>query len=210
MFYPHLVHSRAANDHSVQLFDTTASRTEAVSTFVRAGLLRGEVVLLVITEEHWDAVVRRLHAAEVPVAATQASGQLVVRDAPGTVRLFRRNGTIDAHLFDRTAGSLVRRLRSAGNRLRIYGEGVDLLAAEGDFKGAVELEELWNALGKRESFSTLCGYASAHFGHPAHADALARICGTHSNVRMHPRDVLGSFLVNMHAGEVSGAMPVRH
>ena len=197
-------------EHSLQLFDSIDSRAEAVSGFVREGLIRGEVVLLVITEEHWDAVVRRLHAAHVPVKATQSTGQLVVRDAFGAMLLFRRDGRLDRHLFERTAGSLVRRLKNAGNRVRIYGEMVDLLVSEGDYRGAAELEEFWNALATDELFTLFCGYSAAHFGHPSHADALGTICRSHTHVRTHPRDMLGSFLVKMHVRDEAADATTRH
>jgi hypothetical protein len=197
-------------DHSLQLFDSIDSRAEAVSGFVREGLIRGEVVLLVMTEEHWDAVVRRLHAAHVPVNATLSTGQLIVRDAFGAMLLFRRDGVLDRHLFERTAGSLVRRLKSAGNRLRVYGEIVDLLVAEGDCHGAAQLETFWNRLATEEFFTLFCGYSSAHFGHPSHAEALGTICGSHTHVRMHPRDMLGSFLVKMHTAGESGHPTTKH
>jgi hypothetical protein len=195
-------------EHSVQLFDSVESRAEAVSGFVRDGLLRGDVVLLVITEEHWDAVVRRLHAAQVPVAATQTSGQLIVRDARGALLLFYKNGTLDRHVLDRTIGSLVRRLRSEGNRLRIYGEMVDLLAAEGDQEKVVQLEQYWNSLATEELFTLFCGYSAHHFGHPDHAADLAAVCRSHTHVRVHPGDMLGSFLVRMHTTE--GSAPATH
>jgi hypothetical protein len=197
-------------EHSLQLFDSIDSRAEAVTGFVRDGLIRGEVVLLVMTEEHWDAVVRRLHAAHVPVKATQSTGQLVVRDAPGAMLLFRRDGKLDRQLFDRTAGSLVRRLRTGGNRLRIYGEMVDLLASEGDYRGAAELEHWWNTLATEELFTLFCGYSAAHFGHPSHADALGALCRSHTHVRTHPRDLLGSFLVRMHVRDETSDEYTRH
>ncbi len=197
-------------DHAVQLFDSTETRAEAVAAFVRDGLLRGEVVLIVLTEEHWDAVARRLRAAEVPVSATQASGQLVVRDAHGTMLVFRRHGVIDRHIFDRTVGALVRRLRAGGNQLRIYGEMVDLLAAEGDYRAAIQLETLWNTLATHEPFTLFCGYSASHFGNPAHAEALGTICGSHTHVRVNPRDMLGSFLVKMHAGDDAAETSIKH
>ena len=69
-------------------------------------------------------------------------------------------------------GSLVARLGN-GRRVRIYGEMVDVRAARGNYKAACQLEALWNALGRRESFTLFCGYASGHFGDPRTA-ALAR------------------------------------
>jgi hypothetical protein len=75
---------------------------------------------------------------------------------------------------------------------------VDVLAAEGEYDGAHELEALWNELGTEAEFKLFCGYRAAHFGDPRNADALRRICASHSEVLSNPRDVLGSFLVRSH------------
>ena len=93
-------------------------------------------------------------------------------------------------------GGIVRRLGARDGRLRIYGEMVDLLVAEGDVRGAHDLEELWNELGEREPFTLLCGYSTVHFGDPRSGGALRQVCQLHSHVHVHQRDILGSFLLD--------------
>ena len=177
-----------------QLFDGVDSLAETVSDFLREGFLVGDAALVVVIPPHWDAIAARFPDRPSLERVLQ-SGQLTVRDAADTLKLFMRQGAPDRQLFDRSVGALVERLASRGTCLRIYGEMVDLLAEEGAFVGARQLEEVWNELAARASFSLLCGYAAVNFGNPRSASDLQLICQSHDRVRSNPRDILSSFLV---------------
>jgi hypothetical protein len=137
----------------------------------------------------------RLQALGCPVSATIAEGRLVVLDAATTLATFMRDGRPDAALFQEYVGAIVSRLSKLG-RLNVYGEMVDILAEQGGMDAAHELEMLWNHLAAEESFTLLCGYASAHFGDLRDAEALHRICRAHSRVDSHPGDLLATWLLN--------------
>ena len=194
-------HRRASGgqetEHLVQLFDDTDTLAEAVSAFVREGLRRQDLVMVVSTRPHWNAIAKRLDSRSISAAIQ--SGQLTERDAEDSLKLFMRRGRPDRTLFARLVIPLVRDLTSRGRRVRIYGEMVDLLVAEGNFSGARELEDLWNELASQEPFKLFCGYSAVHFGDVRTADELRQICGAHTHVRTHTRDVLGSFLLQTYA-----------
>ena len=76
-------------------------------------------------------------------------------------------------------------LIGAGGRkgpVRVYGEMVALLWEAGLVTAAIDVEALWNEIAARYSFSLLCGYPAASVAGPEHADALALVCGAHSDV----------------------------
>jgi hypothetical protein len=203
-----VVHGRIRSEHLVQLFDGVDSMADEVTRYLREGFLAGDAMLVVITRHHWDAVATRLQAERLSLKKAQVSGQLVVRDAGQLLQTFMRYGLPDRALFDASVGALVRQLRTDGTHLRIYGEMVNLLAAEGDFESAERLEALWNDLSERESFTLFCGYSAPHFGDPRTAEALRSICHAHSRVRSDPRDVLGTFLLTAHGARARGAAPL--
>ena len=186
-------------DHILQLFDTHTSRADAVSHFLCEGLERREAVVAVMTPENWLHTVKRLRNRGVHVDDAVAAGQLTVLDAAETLRKLSRNGIPDRDRFDATIGTLARRLRAGGTPLRAYGEMVDLLAGQADYRGARQLEDLWNELREREPFTLFCGYSAVNFGDPRTADSLRRICRTHSRVRSNPLDPLGSYLLQASA-----------
>jgi hypothetical protein len=208
-----VVHGPVSTDHIVQLFDDVDSLADTVSAFLREGLVEQEPVLVVITRDHWKAVALRLRQRGGLRDGLSRSDRLIVRDARATMKRFMRNGLPDPTLFQDSVGTLVSRLAGSGTGLRIYGEMVDLLAAEGDFRGAHLLEELWNDLRERHAFTLFCGYSAGNFGNPCSAEALRLICRSHSRVESNPRDVLGSFLVqdhqSSHHSSASRAEPVQ-
>jgi multidrug efflux pump subunit AcrA (membrane-fusion protein) len=199
-----------ATEHLVQLFDDSDSRAAAVSRFVADGLRQGDSLLIVITQDNWNEVARRLRSLGAAWEKAMSDGQLTVRDAAAARASVMRNGRPDRDLFNETIATLVSQLNSRDRHLRIYGEIVDLLATEGDYRGAQQLEQLWNELGRRESFTLFCGYAAVNFGDPGTAEALQQICRAHSRVRSNPRDVLGTFLLHAHTAQPGSAPQVSH
>jgi hypothetical protein len=185
------------DQHFLQLFDGGESLADAVAAFVEQGLLHHEISVIVVTPEHRLAILQRLRRADVDVDRAEATGQLIVRDAAHMLRLFERRGRLDPNLFDASIGAQVRQLTAQG-RVRIYGEIVDLLAVQGNFAGAQLLENLWNDLHVRTSFTLFCGYSSENFGDPLTAGSLRSICRSHCHSTSHPNDLLGSFLLRTH------------
>jgi hypothetical protein len=181
--------------HRVQLFDSDRSIADGVAEFVREGLLEDEQILVVMKEERWNAVAMRLSALGCSVDDALRAGRLVVRNVEDMLKRFMVRDTPNGRLFATTVGALVERQAALGRPLRIYGEMVDELAAQGQYKAALELEELWNDLATAHRFTLFCGYTAGHFGDPHNASDLRRICAAHTAVDVDPQDVLAAFLV---------------
>jgi hypothetical protein len=201
-----LIRGRVNCEHVVQLFDSADTRADAVATFLNEGYQAGDTLLVAITKDHWERVSNRLKAAGMPLRTAIEGGQLTVRDAAALLDEFMRSGTPDPQLFARSLGDLVQQLSASGKRLRIYGEIVDLLTAEGDFRSAQILEDFWNSLSEQHSFTLFCGYGAVNFGDPRSGSSLRSICRSHSLIRSNPRDLLGSFLVHAAAAQISEAV----
>jgi hypothetical protein len=200
-----VVRSHLPSEHVIQLFDTPGTRAEAIADFLNEGYQKGDALLLAISQPNWARVAAHLRDAGVPVDAALASGDLTVHDARVTLEQFMRNGKPDRALFEDSIGGAVRRLAASGRQYRVYGEIVDLLAAEGDFASVQMLEDLWNDLCDQLEFPLFCGYSAANFGDPRSAESLRSICRSHSLVRANSRDLLGSFLATAAAGALKFA-----
>jgi hypothetical protein len=192
---PPAVEPAAPSAHAVQLFDDARSRAGSAAAYLAEGWYRGETLLVVAAAVHWVGISEHLERRGVGVVAALASGRLTVRDVGATLDQFRSRDRIDASGFDRVVGGLVRELVAARRPLRIFGEMVDWLAGGGDFAAAEELERLWNGLARQVPFRLLCGYSAGTFGDPRSRASLRRICHAHDEVRTHPADLLGSFLL---------------
>ena len=185
----------SSSEHHVQLFDSSKSLAETVSAFLIAGLQRNENAIVVATPEHRELLSECLDRAGWNVRKLVAANRLLVCDAVQTLDKFMRQDTPSPIAFDEVVGTIVNRM-SAGKRVWIYGEMVDVLAARGNYRGAQLLEDLWNLLGQRECFTLFCGYASGHFGDPRTAQALAGICAAHDRVHRKADDILAQFLLD--------------
>ncbi len=194
------VHDGVVSEHIMQLFDTSLSVAESLSTFVCDGLRDGDTVLMVITPQHWDLTTEHLAKRGCFIDEALADGRLIVRDAASTLATIARNGQPDADLFEARIGALLRGLHRPGVRIRIYGEMVDLLAHEGLFASVQRLETLWNDLTHRESVTVCCGYLAHHFGDPRSGPALDRICRLHDHIDNKPSDRLAAWLLAARPG----------
>lgn len=199
---------RHLSEHRAQLFDSSKSLADTVSAFLVQGLRQGASVLIAATPEHRELLTNRIEAAGWSVHKAVAANRLVVVDAAKTLDKFMRRDRPSPVAFDEVVGTLVRRLAGdEGQRVWIYGEMVDVLTAEGNLRAALELEELWNTLGRRETFTLFCGYASGHFGDARTATALGDICGAHDSIERRRDDILAEFLLNQ--PDVKRRLPAR-
>jgi PAS domain S-box-containing protein len=169
--------------HAVQFYEDDEVLSRAVASFLADGIAAGDTLVLIATEAHGRAFLQRLESMSFGVEQLRQSGQLMLLDADERLAAFMRDGEPDAGLFEREVGSLIARLTAAlsgSARLRAYGEMVDVLWKAGERKAALRLEELWNDLQSRHSFTLLCAYAMASFyKEPA---ALQRVCSSHTHV----------------------------
>lgn len=185
-----------ASEHLLQLFDTDESLADSVSTFLAEGFAHGESLLVVATAPHWSAIRYEMLAKGVDVEAAIAQDQLRVLDAGEMLSRFMRRGEPNRPLFRQTVAALVAQLAARPGLLRIYGEMVEMLACEGNYRAASQLEELWNQLAMEHSLTLLCGYSAAHFAAPDAGSSLAIICCQHSRSICNDQDPLADFLLS--------------
>jgi hypothetical protein len=146
--------------HRVAFYRTDADLIEvAVDTFSEP-LRRGEQVLVIATEAHRRAFRAALDERFGSDPASVDS-LLTMLDARETLSEFMVDGRPDPARFEATIGDLVRRTLHRGHGLCAFGEMVALLWEDGLPQAALELEQLWNALQERHTFTLLCAYPTS-------------------------------------------------
>ena len=201
-----VVRRTTPHEHILQLFDTPDSLGNVVSAFLHEGWEAGEHLLVLAKPRHWGRIAERLARRGCAESEAVEQGRLTVLDVNATLPGFMRGQTVDQTLFLGTIGALVARLAS-GSRggLRVYGELVEVLAEEGNFDAARDLEDLWNQLRAQHKFTLLCGYSAAHFAGFGASPALRAICDRHTRVQRNASDVLGSWLLTDERAEAADA-----
>jgi hypothetical protein len=183
-------------DHVVQLFDHNGSLATAVATFIQEGLADGDTAVIVTTWERWDLVSRQLVGRGVSTEEPLQSRRLIYMDARSLLEQFMGPGGPSAKLFEASVTQVVRGLAARTNRLRIYGDMVDVLAGAGDYASAHRLEMFWNELASQLSFQLYCGYSASNFESSYQAEALRIICRCHSALRSSRDDTLSTLLLD--------------
>jgi MEDS: MEthanogen/methylotroph, DcmR Sensory domain len=179
-----VVADAAPCDHIVQLYQDQDFLSYAVCRFAGAGLANGEGIILVSTLTHWNAIRPRLRAEGVDVQAALARGQLTVVDADELLPHFMRGAMPDPPVFTGVFGDVVRQARAGGGyqRVRVWGEMVDVLWERGDVAASMNLEDLFDQLAKKVDIAIFCSFLMDNFNGDVHAHMLPRLGTNHSHL----------------------------
>jgi hypothetical protein len=170
--------------HVVQFYAHEEELADRVAGYLLEALQGEGVAVVIATAAHRRAFEGRLARAGVDLAAVARDGTYLAVDAGDTLRALMAGGRLDGEAFDRVVGGLIRGAeRRAGDRpVRAYGEMVAVLWDDGLVNAAVELEERWDSLGRRHSFSLFCSYPASSMNRGGHPEAFAEVCRLHRSV----------------------------
>lgn len=166
--------------HSVQFYkDDTFFFRDSVARFIKAGLRANETVIIVATAQH------REDLQQVLTSESLAHPKLIFADAGELLSKFLVNDWPNPVRFKEVIGGMVAQARQHGP-VRIFGEMVAILWAEGKSQAALHLEELWNTLIGEQSFALLCGYPVSKFsGDGMSLKAISQL-HTHAHIEASP------------------------
>ena len=177
----HTWESIRTNEHFVQFYEGDRSLIQSICSFLHAGFRKQDSAIVIATKAHRQALEVALVARGVDVESLKSSGSYMPLDAGETLTKFIVQGTPDALLFEKALAPALNFASQLGP-VRAFGEMVALLWAEGNEAGALKLEELWNDLAKRFSFTLFCAYPMADFKGEAKGKPFGHICKAHSRV----------------------------
>jgi anti-sigma regulatory factor (Ser/Thr protein kinase) len=166
----------------VQFYDHDTDLILRVGQYLVEGLRAGEIVVVIATPDHRRAFEAELTAADLDLAQARRDGTFITLDAADTMSRFIADGRPDPGGFDAVVGGLIRGATETGRPVRAYGEMVALLWDAGNVLEAIELEELWNDLGREQAFTLFCAYPSHSVSGSEHSESLLEVCRVHSSV----------------------------
>lgn len=186
MNFPQANVHTADQAHVVQFYSDDTFLLDELSKFIGTALVNGSVALVIATSSHREGLAKRLLGRGLDISRAMQWGRYVPLDAAEMLDKFMINGLPDAAKFSTYITEAIDRAKAAdeGERPRVvaFGEMVSLLWGEGNFEGAIRLEELWNDLAQTRAFHLRCAYPITHFNQEEHAPAFLKICGEHSQV----------------------------
>ena len=178
------LHGAGPAGHAVQVYRDVGELADSVTKYLAVGFDIGEPAVVIATPEHGGIFGERLAESGWDAARIEQHGLLFCADADTTLAAVMDGDRPSADQFEAVVGGLMNRVgaRLPNRRIRAFGEMVDLLCERGNPNGAADLEELWNRLARRRSFSLLCGYRADVFDQDAQVSLLPAICRSHSHV----------------------------
>ncbi|MFL6300229.1 MAG: MEDS domain-containing protein [Terriglobales bacterium] len=175
--------SSGASVHSVQFYDSHTALMDRLCALVSAGLLVGDSLLIVATDEHREQLVAALYNLKVDVLDYAWANRIVMCDAEELLAEFMVDGLPDPELFRTAIGDLLNESRPRDDKdagVIVFGEMVAVLWGEGNRVAALALEHLWNNLLAEQTLNLNCAYPRALFA--SDEAGVLTICQSHSHV----------------------------
>jgi hypothetical protein len=171
-------------DHIVQLYQDEDFLSRAVCRFAGGALANGEGIILVPTLTHWNAIRPRLEAEGVDVKAARERGQLTVVDADECLPRFMRNSMPDSTVFLGLAADVIGQARAGVRyqKVRWWGEMVNVLWERGDVAASMSLEDQFDQLAKKHDIAIFCSFLMDNFNGEVHTHMLPRLGTNHSHL----------------------------
>ena len=163
---------------SVQLYNDETFVTASVTRFITEGLQVNDAVIIVATAQHREELHKALTPEQIAhdkltfFDAGEQLSKLMVSDWPSELR------------FRNVVRGMIGQARQNGP-VRIFGEMVAVLWAEGYTRAALRLEELWNKLATEQRFTLLYAYPLLKFSKEKDHDSPLVIPRLHRHVHTH-------------------------
>src|SRR5580692_4282907 len=173
-------------EHVAYFYQASDSLLQALCDFIGPALGAGNAAIIIATKEHIEGLEQRLTARGLDTHKASQQGRYVALDASETLAKIMLHGMPDGSRFAEIVGGAMDRTRASVKTARpeiaAFGEMVSLLWTEGKIDAAIRLEQLWNELANKHSFSLRCAYPVANFCGEKNAQPLMRVCAEHSAI----------------------------
>ena len=172
--------------HEVVFYSDQSSFIETVSQFLGSALKAGDATVVILANSKREALVHRLQAMGLDIAALVEEGRYIPRDPTQVLSTFMVNGLPEPNRFQRVASGIIqtaaKTLRKEPTQVVICGECAPVLQSEGNPEAALKLEELWNEIAQSSSIHILCTYPLVSLEGAAGRDLEEQLRDEHSAV----------------------------
>jgi PAS domain S-box-containing protein len=171
-------------EHVVYFYQESDALLESLTDFIGAALGAGNGAIIIASKVHLDGLQHRLKACGLDTQKASSQGRYLAFDASALLSQILVNGIPDEERFATTVGKAMGRMHAAlkGPRpaIAVFGEMVALLWTEGKMEAAIRLEQLWNELAKKYSFSLRCAYPMANCQGEKNIQPIVKVCAEHT------------------------------
>jgi signal transduction histidine kinase/CheY-like chemotaxis protein len=166
--------------HTVEFFAQFPGA--AIGQELAAALAAGKPAAAIARPAHLDAIRDELRARRVDIAEEIRRERLRLIDGDMIAEVASRNGTLDFGVVEQRVLAPLLRSLAHHDRIRVYGEVVDVLARRGQRAAALELEAWWNVQVAAHPIELHCGYSLAAFADAGSVEPFRAVCDVHDAV----------------------------
>ncbi|MDB5771180.1 MAG: hybrid sensor histidine kinase/response regulator [Burkholderia sp.] len=173
-----------AGEHYVQFYEEDTFLLEEVLGFIGTGLWAGEAGVVIASRSRLAELEQRLKQCGLGGGSKPLyAGEYFFLDADETLSQVMVDDWPNDDRFNEVIGGAIQRASVNGQiHVRAYGEMVAILCADGKQQAAIHMEQLWNNLAARHSFSLLCAYPMRSFSTEEDGRLFHEVCCAHSHV----------------------------
>ncbi len=172
----------ARGQHTAKFFVEESDLYETLAQFVREGLADQKGVLVAATRVHWKGLTLHLSNAGVRIEEAIERDQLVFLDAEEMREALMVKGQPSRERFEELVGEHLEEMLRRWSGVSVYGEIVNLLAADSQFGPMRQLEEIWEEMRLQDEFELLSGYRLENFGGFDEEQPFDNVCAAHQQV----------------------------
>jgi MEDS: MEthanogen/methylotroph, DcmR Sensory domain len=160
--------------HFVRFFDSDEDRVNSAARYLLGGIESGCCCVAVATTERLVAIEGHLLDVGTDLFGFVSRRQLLLYDVEDVLQQILLADTIDVSAFDRVFGETLAAATLRYPYVLAYGELVDVLAARGKVRAAIELERLWNLHIAAHEMRIFCAYSTANVLDVASRNEISR------------------------------------
>ena len=173
--------ARGAGRHFVHLYEDDSSLVVTAETFLSLGLKFGDAVIVLARPNHAAALGKALVSSGIDLESARDDGRYLTLDSEEALAQFMEDGMPVTSRFKEWVGGLIEKAAANGKNVRVFGEMVADLWAQGRIPAAIRVEELWNDLAAGSTFELFCAYPADAF-RATELSALSMVCRQHTQV----------------------------
>lgn len=168
-------------NHLVQIYEKDEIFLDMLAGFVAGGINNDESVIVVATQTHLNALDTLLQSYVIKPHLLKGVDRYIPLNAEDALSRFMVNDWPDHYLFENFVSELLVKARKNNRKVRVFGEMVAVLWAQGIREATIHLEQLWDDYCKREAVCVFCAYPKNGFTDQMH-NSLMTICNLHSHI----------------------------
>jgi len=176
----------ASHRHDVVFYSSDAVLTGAFTRFIAGALDEQKAVIVLLTDAHDESLQRCLRASHVDIDLATRQKRYVPVSITELLARVMVNGRPDPAKFEYAArellGAVTREAASRHAGIAACGECSSTVWAKGDVEAAIQLEHLWDEIGKSRQMDILCAYPLA--ARDVSVQSVRSLCAEHTAVEI--------------------------